>query len=426
MLKRTVSFMLFYSIATVLLLQNVLSAQVKESQEAFRRLASQLRSRFPEQDLTSISKAFSRLSTAQKTFKGIDGLSHEAYQRTHSNSVEGSTGRAARSAGRAVAVACGLEACEYVEGLVEDCILNATVRDDNVLVYHDEDYSGAAGADYGGLDSTCRGRLVIVVTYDIPNVCKALDQEPMKVRMGRDLITVQPSLYQLAGQVLEEVEAVIREHASSSNVAIHCVGHGLGGGIASIMAAILNGALELPPTQSDEDKSSSEPSLLGFATRRVSAVSLGGPPCISTNVQASYILSILFGDDVVCRLSKKSLDRLTKRTQRALKWKGVMSKVNQMRNTVSMAASGLQRAEETRLAIPGRAYLVRPRRLDRACSIHEVGSLLNQDGLRANVLWQLNDVLLTKSMWKHHELTSYIHGLDRVNLRSVGGDESEA
>ena len=50
--------------------------------------------------------------------------------------------------------------------------------------------------------------------------------------------------------------------------------------------------------------------------------------------------------------------------------------------------------------------------------MHEVGSSKGgREALRAAVLWQLHDVLLSKSMWKHHQLESYIHGLDRVQLR---------
>jgi hypothetical protein len=65
--------------------------------------------------------------------------------------------------------------------------------------------------------------------------------------------------------------------------------------------------------------------------------------------------------------------------------------------------------------------------LGATCSMHEVGSQLKggREAMRAAVLWQLNDVLLSKSMWKHHQLDSYIHGLDRVHLRGLQGDGDE-
>jgi hypothetical protein len=76
--------------------------------------------------------------------------------------------------------------------------------------------------------------------------------------------------------------------------------------------------------------------------------------------------------------------------------------------------------EEGRLVVPGQAFLIRPRRLGGICSMHEVGGLKGgREALRANVLWQLNDVLLSKSLWKHHQLESYIQGLDKVQLRVV-------
>lgn len=59
--------------------------------------------------------------------------------------------------------------------------------------------------------------------------------------------------------------------------------------------------------------------------------------------------------------------------------------------------------------------------------MHEIGSSKGgREALRAAVLWQLHDVLLSKSLWKHHQLESYIQGLDRVQLRGFeGSDEAE-
>ena len=74
--------------------------------------------------------------------------------------------------------------------------------------------------------------------------------------------------------------------------------------------------------------------------------------------------------------------------------------------------------EEARLALPGRVYLVRPRRIGGGVSsMHEIGKSGGREALRAAVLWQLNDVLLSRSLWIHHSLDAYIHGLDRVQLR---------
>jgi hypothetical protein len=174
--------------------------------------------------------------------------------------------------------------------------------------------------------------------------------------------------------------------------------------------------------------------LHGFGKARTSAVTLGSPPCLSANVQSEFITSILFGDDIVCRASKETLDRFFERTRRALKRRSMVGKhVNWMTDTISLATANIRShahgsdGEEMRLTLPGRAYLVRPRRLGATCSMHEVGSQLKggREAMRAAVLWQLNDVLLSKSMWKHHQLDSYIHGLDRVHLRGLQGDGDE-
>jgi len=92
-----------------------------------------------------------------------------------------------------------------------------------------------------------------------------------------------------------------------------------------------------------------------------------------------------------------------------------------------MAHAHGSEGEEARLVIPGKVYLVRPRRLGGASSMHEIGGTSSggREALRAAVLWQLHDVLLSKSLWVHHHLESYIHGLDRVQLREFGHESGD-
>ena len=69
------------------------------------------------------------------------------------------------------------------------------------------------------------------------------------------------------------------------------------------------------------------------------------------------------------------------------------------------------------MTVPGAAFLVRLRRIcGGLSSIHEVGGR-GREALRAAVLWQLHDVLLSKSLWAHHGLEAYIRSLDRVRLK---------
>lgn len=328
---------------------------------------------------------------------------------------------------------------------------------------------------------------------------RLLVQNPVHVRLKQGSLatsesaSVQPMLYGAAGSVLRLVEPHLRSHAaagggggenatatSSSAVPIHFVGHSLSGGVAALAAAILEGRLPMPgekkkktqkkqtkkkqksrkkakqtttsnPEITSDDKVLSNSTgsdesanatvadtvvpLQGLGKGRVSAVTIGAPPCLSGNVQADFITSILYGDDIVCRTTEEGLDRFFGRARRALKSSGFgLRQVNWMTDTISLAASNLKshahgsEGEEARLSVPGRAYLVRPRRLGHSCSMHEVGSQLKggREALRAAVLWQLNDVLLSRSMWRHHQLESYIHGLDRVHLRGFeGGEEGE-
>mmetsp|Transcript_34980 Transcript_34980/g.39287 ORF Transcript_34980/g.39287 Transcript_34980/m.39287 type:complete len:237 (+) Transcript_34980:4405-5115(+) len=171
-------------------------------------------------------------------------------------------------------------------------------------------------------------------------------------------------------------------------------------------------------------------SLNGLGRSRSSALTLGAPPCLSSNVVAAFCTSFMYGDDIVCRTTEDSISRLVKRIEKNLHVGFVGKKFGWMSDTLSLTVSSLQshahgsEGEEARLSIPGRAYLVRPRRLGGICSIHEVGNLKKggREALREALLWQMNDVLLSTSMWKHHSLKSYIQGLDRTQLRGVADD----
>jgi hypothetical protein len=469
------------------------AVKAADEQEAYTLLARALGPRLKSEDgvipeISDIVKSFKSLSSAQQTFKSLDGAAHEAYQRTHStDDVDISvSGRALRSAARAGAAADGLGACELCE-LVEhpevvdlhspkgtmaglEILLNMTDSvsingvNASVLVLYESSYRGGAGIHHGGIDEvgdgkfgTTKGRLLIVIGDNVAGnlgaTLKVLGQAPLHVGLTPGLATsevasVQASLYKSAGELLEALEAILLEHNSS---AIHFVGRSLAGGVASLAASILDGRLPMPTdkkkqrrkkkravvepntntTDTTDANNSTALGLHGLGKDRSSAVTLGAPPCVSANVKTDFVISILYGDDVVCRSSKETIDRFLKRTRKALKAGGIVGRqMNWMTDSLSLAAFNLKshahgsEGEEARLSIPGRAYLVRPRRLGGVCSMHEVGAQLKggREALRAAVFWQLSDVLLSKSLWKHHELESYIQGLDRVQLRGIDDD----
>ena len=460
--------------------------------EAYQLLASAVQSRFQSEeeeelpDTDAIVKAFQSLAAAQKTFKGLDGAAHEAYQRTHKSqqhldaSDTSVSGRARRSAARLGATADGLAACELCDMATNgyttqrhQVLLNTTIDSNGiplrVLVLYEEKYNGGTGVDHGGLNEDtvplnrrAQGRITVVVVtakaMSLQKCIRLLDKTPIHVRTKKDLTneaaSVQPILYKCAAQVLKTVEPIIRSH--SNTTAIHFVGYSLTGSIVALSSAILHGSLPMPRDKkvkrsAEEEAGSAEADtanvtgaaidsnttllpLQGLGAGRSSAVILGAPPPFSANVDSTFIVSLLYGDDILGRISRESLDRLIQRTRRALKSKGlVLKQMNWMRDTVSLATSNIMshaygsEGEEERLAIPGRAFLIRPRRFGNACSMHEIGLQLKggREALRAAILWQLYDVLLTKSLWKHHELNSYIHGLDRVQLRGASEDDDD-
>jgi hypothetical protein len=472
--------------------------------------------------LTKLAKTLSKLSSAQQTFKTLDGVAHEAYQRTHTTDDIGDTsvsGRAQRSASRLASVAEALLACELVEAVQnptllgndtlggKHVILNVTSQEqtsyDNVvsnttitlagrkmpiLVLFEPAYNVGAGLDHGTLLSLTSaqaprdgrpaiGRLLIILgdpfSGDSVESLRILDETPLMIKLSSGLVTnevasVQPTLYQTAGQLLTLLEPHLRHYNMS---AIHFVGHSLAGGVASLAATMLDGSIGMPKlqskkarkkkkrskrsstvavlasnddlalpkerssmniTQNAEDEVILEP-LSGLGRARSSALSLGSPPCLSSNVIAAFCTSFIYGDDIVSRTTQESINKLLNRMEQSLYGGFVSKNLGWMTDTFSLAVASLQNhahgseGEELKLSIPGRAYLVRPRRLANICSIHEVGNLKKggREALREALLWQMHDILLSKSMWKHHSLESYIQGLDRVQLRGVLEEELE-
>jgi hypothetical protein len=61
------------------------------------------------------------LSKSQSTLKSIDGASHEFYQLSHKNTIEGSAGRVERSAGRVGCCADSLLGCELLDWMDRMC-----------------------------------------------------------------------------------------------------------------------------------------------------------------------------------------------------------------------------------------------------------------------------------------------------------------
>jgi hypothetical protein len=316
--------------------------------------------------------------------------------------------------------------------------------------------------------SSSQGRLLIVVgdvlVDDLAAMWRLLQQAPRRValsptRKEDDIVWVQPSLYQAAADLVRAVEPILRRYP---HAALHFCGRSLSGAIAALASAMVQGDLPLPNDEGDganrlrgthsspltsvprtagsnaqsRHKESVNTTvtttpLSGLGRGRTSAVSLGAPPCLAAKppLELPYVTAILFGDDMVCRLSPHSMRQLVQRTQRTLQRQqqggGSMKPLHWMADTLALATSTLplvrdrgDKANQRLTWASGPSFLIRPRRLGQQCSMHQLDGQ-KRGGWRAAVLWQLDNVLLSRSMWKHHQLDSYIHGLDRVHLRGL-------
>lgn len=340
-------------------------------------------------DVASVEKALKALSSAQKALKAFDGAAHEAYQRTHSEGgskeLTSVSGRARRSAARIACTAdafLAAELCELVESdnSYEDyqkenstlehrsvLLKNVNVKltkDTNLtlLVLWEPAYEGGAGVDHGGIKDLLgssrkkRGRVLVILrdpfNNDLNGTFDVLDVEPLELELQSGLVTnevasVHPYLYRTAGRVLRSLMPILKgnELQNRTDAAIHFVGRSLAGGVAGLAAVILDGSLPMPEEKRRKIvKNSSnemEFEMEGFGRGRSSAMVLGTPPCLSANVKATFVKSVIFGDDVVCRASKESIERLCQRTERALKGGFLGRRIGWMSDVLSLTVSPL-------------------------------------------------------------------------------------
>jgi hypothetical protein len=197
---------------------------------------------------------------------------------------------------------------------------------------------------------------------------------------------------------------------------------------------VLDGALAVqqPPPQAQQRRqhnADSEPQQLtaavtaaaGSAKGRVTCVTLGCPPCLSRAVRLPFVTSFVLGDDMVPRTSGKSLRRLKKRLLQVVpKNSGFFGQSLALGTSLftdvagvavqSVKQSNTADADEQAVTVPGRVWFLKPRRLHGGATMVRV----RQGALRDDMLWQMHDIMLTKSMLSHHMLERYIGTLDRV------------
>ncbi|KAL3793779.1 hypothetical protein ACHAWO_013484, partial [Cyclotella atomus] len=201
----------------------------------------------------------------------------------------------------------------------------------SVMVIYEPGYAGGAGASHGGvddllrfskddliqekdenvtdIDAPARGRYLIIISDDSSgNIASAdelsskvsiLDTPPRRVQLTGESCSVCEPLYQLAGQVVQAIEATISGDLKTDEAegigiqndfvprspqpAIHFVGHSLGGGVGALAALIFDGSLPPPEKRSRRDSVEGQGevhqnSRVNAAPGRTSAFCLGPPP----------------------------------------------------------------------------------------------------------------------------------------------------
>mmetsp|Transcript_42414 Transcript_42414/g.72414 ORF Transcript_42414/g.72414 Transcript_42414/m.72414 type:complete len:600 (+) Transcript_42414:260-2059(+) len=326
------------------------------------------------------------------------------------------------------------------------------------------------------IEASARGRYLVILSdccggksspSDLQSIISILDTPPLHLRLPSSSpddggASVCEPLYQMACKMLKIIGPVLMgdhdkdskrtsdEESSSDNEnasqiaesddkvnsqslpAIHFVGYSLAGGIAAIAANVLDGSL---PQQKNSDKKQQQqkhaPSFSASAHGRTSALCIGPPPCLSSNLSSAFVKSIIHGDDIVPRTTHGTIAHLCDRTRRSIKGGLLGRSVGWMSEAVSLTVSGIKSSNDKggkkkQLVVPGKVFLVRPRRIGGgSSSIHEVGSHGGREALRAALLWQLNDILLSKSLWSHHRLDAYIRSLDKVRLKGFSDAPSD-
>ncbi|KAG5181491.1 hypothetical protein JKP88DRAFT_349220 [Tribonema minus] len=160
---------------------------------------------------------------------------------------------------------------------------------------------------------------------------------------------------------------------------------------------------------------------VGAARGRVKCVTFGCPPCVSGAAALPCVTSFVLGDDMVPRVSAQSLEQLKRRLRQVLpRGSGFFGQSLAMGTTLftdvaGVAAQGLRQrsaagGDDSALIVPGTVWFVKPRRLRAGATMTKSRS----GALRDDVLWQMHDVMLTKSMLSHHSLARYVAVLDRV------------
>lgn len=232
-----------------------------------------------------------------------------------------------------------------------------------------------------------RDELVIAITDDVKKASISIAQllrlmsfespVPITIPSQDEPFFIQPTLLELSLKVCEHlssflsrVKASNTQSTSDGDTAEHLidqlndithqkstlikrppkrfrvVGYSAGGGVASYLSMILDGALDIKSyfqaksasssstttdsltnttsnsfneTSSVKEEIDDVSSLFGKYRNRIRTMVIGPPPCISRNIVPKFISCIIHGDDVISRTQTSSISQFQQRMKKALK-----------------------------------------------------------------------------------------------------------
>lgn len=336
--------------------------------------------------LGRVRRALLALSMQHKALKGMDGAAHSignigasaasgssvaecvATARDIVPSRRGALRARATAACRARAVQLGFEAAEACRTA----------------------FPGGRRLGFGEFFVDCR--VIEQPIYDRTLVVLRWAGDAEALMRAVEAPTLRISEHLAANTILWRIAELIATDLPNGHSYV-CVGHGVAGSIAALVTLLKKG----------------------------DAIALGPAPCVTG---ACRCTSLVLGDDLVPRASRASLRRLRRRLRRFLPTStasvgpgsllrfGTAVATSVLEHSLASAVpkrSGLPQPHHDDLHIPGNVFYLKPRS-DGSISLNKLGA----NKRREQLLWQLNDILLSKSMLAHHTLDAYIHSLERT------------
>lgn len=300
-------------------------------------------------------------------------------------------------------------------------------------------------------------RLLLVFQDNISGAC--LIRNPLSPPEGDSeddsmrTMGVPRDVMYAARHVVDSVAPLIRDVIDSSDVTdqppvVHCVGFSFAGSVAAVACALLQRPVGIASASAVEeggaDSSGSHNSnainrddtaqgtaLLVNAYH--SCLALGPCPCAPavTDLDFKGVTSLVLGDDMVARVQERSVRQLRERILRILpstsSGVGAVAGMGRawVKDSFTSASRNLEhrktpsgtggdsragvKDEDTLLSCPGVVYMLKPRA---SGQVHMVTT--KRGGIGESLLWQLHDILISKSMLAHHTLPAYVRCLDVV------------